>query len=296
MAECYNKIWIEKQQIMVDCGKCLNCIQNKKREIALRAVQEMSDKKNIYFATLTYDELHIIQTKDGRTISKTQIRNYIKRVRQQMRRRGIDEKLIYVASGEYGEETKRPHYHVTIASDYMIADIIKNKWNEGNVHIEKGTKASIFYTVGYSEKKLGIDDWKYNDYSELQEPFIKRSQGQGKKWIEKNAERIGKENYYLNTVYGKMRLPKYYKDYLKETGRITEEDTEEIKKEVEKKYQMERDYLINKYGKKENGFISKANGKYYNEEFDEIVEKIREQQKQNAIAKIKIRKEKRKLL
>ena len=295
MAECYNRIYLKKQDITVNCGKCLNCKQNKKREYSIRAVQDFAEKKNIYFATLTYNNENAIATKDGLTISKTHAKNYIKRVRQQMRRDGINEKLSYFMSGEYGAQTQRPHYHITVGTDYRLGGILKEKWKYGDVKIEKGTNASVFYTVGYSDKKMGVDDWKYNNTS-LVSPFHKFKQGIGKNWIDKNKDKITKDNYYLNTNYGKMALPQYYKDRLyKVHETITDKDRQEIKKEVMKKLDKEKRYLINKYAKNDKPIIYN-NGEVTSKNLDEIVEGIRGQIKEKAIAKLRLRKEKRTLI
>jgi len=45
MPDCYNKIILKDKNIEVPCGKCLNCLNNKKKEKALRFIQEMNDYK-----------------------------------------------------------------------------------------------------------------------------------------------------------------------------------------------------------------------------------------------------------
>ena len=45
MADCYNKIILKEKNIEVPCGKCLNCLNNKKKEKALRFIQEMNNYK-----------------------------------------------------------------------------------------------------------------------------------------------------------------------------------------------------------------------------------------------------------
>lgn len=93
MADCYNKIYLKDKDIEVECGKCLNCIANKKKEKALRLIHEMNDFRYKYFITLTMDELNATRCKDGRTeVRKKDLTAYIKHLQYWAKRYSCSEK------------------------------------------------------------------------------------------------------------------------------------------------------------------------------------------------------------
>lgn len=234
MSKCYNPIMIkvknrEDYKMIVDCGKCINCKQKKKREVAMRMVHESTNKKNAYFITLTYKtgEAPIINKR--LSISKEDARNYIKRIREQLRREKINEdgSFKYIFAGEYGGETNRPHYHMVATSNKEIAHILKKKWKKGEVNIQKVISvASIYYTAGYTEKKVGTQIKKDTENS-----FHKMSQGNGRDWLFKNRDRFRNENQqFLRTGKGIIALPMYYKNKLLK-WRIHDEEMKERQRE-----------------------------------------------------------------
>ena len=72
---------------------------------------------------------------------------------------------------------------------------------------------AISYTTGYSIKKIG----QTKKEREI-EPFVKWSRGLGGEWIKEKitAKAIKPDNYYVETIAGKSRLPKYFKKMIKE--------------------------------------------------------------------------------
>lgn len=63
-----------------------------------------------YFLTLTYNNEHL--PKCG--IFKEEIQLFLKRLRIKLDRLNISHNLRYVAVGEYGSKSKRPHYHMIL--------------------------------------------------------------------------------------------------------------------------------------------------------------------------------------
>lgn len=219
MAECYNKIYIAKYDIEVECGKCLNCIENRKKEAVTRAAVEMKDYINKYFVTLTYNDLNAEIDENGFTkLNKKHVKQYIESLQYIQKRHYRDEykleknKLKYIICGEYGERaTKRAHYHMIIMTNIYIERYIKMRWKYGNVKMEriKDIRA-LSYTAGYTAKKIG----KKNKDREIQ-PFLKWSKGLGKRWIEEKKDKITAKNYFVETIAGKNRLPRYFKNKIK---------------------------------------------------------------------------------
>lgn len=217
MAKCYNQIYIAKNDILVNCGKCLNCISNKKRDYGLRASVEIEKYPNKVFATLTYNEMEVpYKVKDEKiklSLSEEHARNFIKRVRQQLKRDFSGNEFKYFMAGEYGGDTERPHYHIVAGSNGAIASTIKNKWESGNVKLEKLiSRKAVSYTVGYTDKKI------YSKaYKGIEEPFHKFSVGMGKDWFYKQWQegKITAEHYYIETHNYIQALPIYFKNLIK---------------------------------------------------------------------------------
>lgn len=219
MAECYNKIYIKKLDIEVECGKCLNCIENRKKEAATRMALEMKNYTNKYFVTLTYDPLKSQYDENGFTVlDRKHVNAYVKAlqyVHKQHLGKPESKKMVYIVAGEYGEnKTQRAHYHMIIMTNIYIERYLRTKWKYGRVDIQKMRDIrAISYTAGYSVKKIGSKE-KDRKVS----PFIKWSRGLGGGWIKERivAKQIKPDNYYVETIAGKNRLPKYFKLKIKE--------------------------------------------------------------------------------
>ena len=81
-----------------------------------------------YFITLTYNDESLPRTKEGYpTLLKKQVQDYIKRLRnahvaylkKEQRKVHNEYKITgkpirYYAVGEYGSQTRRPHYHILL--------------------------------------------------------------------------------------------------------------------------------------------------------------------------------------
>lgn len=221
MSKCYNKIWLKNQKIWVNCGKCLNCLEEKKKEIGNRAVHDLEQYKMKYMITLTYDEINAVRNKYGETtLVKEHLNKYIKALQYVAKKYNFREtknSFSYVACGEYGAKTQRAHYHLVVGTNWYMERTFREKWKYGNVKIEKiKSVASIFYTTGYTAKKIGFNEKKFKN-KEI--AFLKFKRGLGENWIKRKIDerKITAENYYLETMMnGKIKMPTYYKNKIKE--------------------------------------------------------------------------------
>ena len=222
MAECYNKIYIKKLDIQVECGKCLNCIENRKKEAATRMALEMKNYINKYFITLTYAPLKAEYDKEGLTkLDRKHVNAYVKALQYIHKQHYIDKynkennKMVYIVAGEYAENnTQRAHYHLVIMTNIYIERYLRTKWKYGKVDIQKMKDIrAISYTTGYTVKKI-----KQGKQERETAPFIKWSRGLGLRWIKERiaAKEVRADNYYVETIAGKSRLPKYFKLKIKE--------------------------------------------------------------------------------
>ena len=97
MPECYQPIYLKQQNLIVACGKCLNCQTNKKREISLRASVEIDKYKYKHFITNTYNDFNMHYNCEGRpSLNREENINYIKNL-------DIAQKRHYRAEGREAE-------------------------------------------------------------------------------------------------------------------------------------------------------------------------------------------------
>jgi len=115
--------------MQVPCGGCLGCRLERSRQWAVRCVHEAKMHENNSFVTLTYDPENI--PLHG-SLDRKAFPGFVKRLRKRIADRTEGAGLRYFHAGEYGTNTRRPHYHAIIFG-YGFPD--KSKWTErhGNV-------------------------------------------------------------------------------------------------------------------------------------------------------------------
>lgn len=224
MPQCYNKIFLKDKNIEVECGKCLNCLENRKREAVTRFLCDTQDYKNKYFITLTYDPLKLdISDYDANGLTKLN-KKHVKAYREALvylhKRHYLEDytlegkKMKWVEAGEYGETaTKRAHYHLVLATNIFIERYIKTKWKWGNVKMERiKSAAAVAYTTGYTDKKYGDKKTK----REIG-PYVRWSRGLGKRWIHEAVAsgKVSEKRYFAENVLYKAKLPRFFKSEYK---------------------------------------------------------------------------------
>ena len=98
----FDKINLETEWI--PCGKCEGCRIDKANDWATRAYLESQNHAENCFLTLTYDNEHLPKK---RTLIKADLQKFWKRLRKHI----APKRISYLAAGEYGPATLRPHYH-----------------------------------------------------------------------------------------------------------------------------------------------------------------------------------------
>lgn len=97
--------------IRVPCGRCIGCRMNYSRQWAIRISHEAQiheqEGKPCIFVTLTYNDKYL---PTNESISKREVQLFLKRLRKYFTGRSIK----YYAVGEYGEQNRRPHYHLIL--------------------------------------------------------------------------------------------------------------------------------------------------------------------------------------
>lgn len=226
---------------------------------------ENRESTSAHFITLTYDAKNVPLTKTvRRSLCKTDLQKFFKRLRmnhsrlqQKIKSYGRKvEKMVYetapkpikyLAVGEYGGHSKRPHYHIILFN----ADVnqLQDAWKLGHIDYGQVSESSVGYTLKYLSKSCHIGKSHKDDRHPT---FAIQSKGLGsgyltqKKllWHQKDLE----NRMYLNIPGGqKIAMPRYYKDriyYRKEREQIAQ-------KALEKSLQELFDQAIKEWDEKE---------------------------------------------
>lgn len=132
---------LQDKIITIPCGKCEQCQISKANEWATRAYLESKQWEKNAFITLTYDNKNISK---NRSLCKKDLQNFWKRLRKTQK-----EPIRYLACGEYGRNTLRPHYHA-IVFNYFPNDAKFYKWNDEHQPLYTSKKLNKIWGNGYA--------------------------------------------------------------------------------------------------------------------------------------------------
>lgn len=190
----------------IPCGKCDGCAADRSLQWAVRMAHEAQMHDRNCFVTLTYQEA-------PEAINKKDVQDFIKRLRHHS-----DREIRYFACGEYGEKTRRPHYHAILFGEdflggaYDIDDrlygnrILDEIWGKGITSIGEFTMASACYVAGYVNKKLNDPD----TFS-----LMSKKPPIGRRWLDKNWEELSRSG--RTVINGQvLPVPKVYFDWKEE--------------------------------------------------------------------------------
>lgn len=142
--------------LQLPCGKCFGCRADRSLVWSLRMYHEASLSPRNSFLTLTYADAPPALVKDD-------LVKFIKRLRHSFDFR-------YFACGEYGDRTRRPHYHAvffgedfrddsfSVSSSLYSHPRVLDSWGHGHVAIADFSMAAACYVAGYVHKKVGDTD------------------------------------------------------------------------------------------------------------------------------------------
>lgn len=236
--ELYKKMIRQGRRLLLPCRKCVGCRLSKSREWANRAVLEQLYHEESWFLTLTYDDEHLppafpVDPATGEILSihstlvKRDLQNFMKRLRF-----NSGQKIRYFASGEYGSETYRPHYHLLLfglhlddleiinhsfdGTPYFVSDFISKCWPFGIHILGKVTWQSAAYVARYTMKKAthGYDP-RYYEVAGIEPEFqlVSRKPGLGRFYYDDHPELFDYSSFSVSTPSGgrKMYPPAYFK-------------------------------------------------------------------------------------
>jgi len=227
----------------IPCGKCLGCLTHRQLTWTTRADHESRLWRHNVFVTLTYDDEHL-----PRELNPRDLQLFIKRLRKARGLPALHEQpkphllaqdsrndkgetvrsLRYLACGEYGEHTERPHYHACLFNcgfedarpygKYQESDTLTALWGNGAAKLTPFTPATAGYTAGYITK-TGRRQYA-DEYGELRHPPFLRTSTKpalGKDWLEKNHTDI-RNGFIIQPGGQKSPIPKYYQRILQKTA------------------------------------------------------------------------------
>lgn len=178
---------MKTHNLLLPCGKCLGCKTKRAQEWALRSTHEASLYNHNAFITLTMNNEAV---HPAGFLEIEELQNFIKRLRERIRR---GSKLLqvetdkgsmrYLACGEYGSKTLRPHYHALlfnirftdarrVGRELKESDILNELWPHGQCKIGEVTEASANYVAQYTISKMSTPTWKDDEGTTRPEPFL----------------------------------------------------------------------------------------------------------------------------
>lgn len=213
MMQCISPVWIRSSRMSVPCGKCGYCLQNKRLDWAFRLEMEAKFCVSSYFVTLTYSDVNLpvvyCEGVGRPTLVKDDLQKFVKDLRY---RQGLysERPLRFYGVGEYGSQTRRPHYHIMLFDlDRSALFEVHKVWTKGSIDVGYVTPESCNYVCKYMITKEG-------DMPGVVPPFslMSRRPGIG------DAFRVRMFEFYRQ--YGKplvpvgngkyRRLARFYKD------------------------------------------------------------------------------------
>lgn len=253
-------VFHEKQRFRITgslslpCGQCIGCRLERSRQWAMRCLHESSLHQENAFLTLTYDDANM---PDHGNLCYRDFQLFMKR----LRKAGYNAR--FFMCGEYGEQTKRPHYHA-IMFGYMPADCLYysktgsdskiytseslNKfWRKGQVYVGDVTFESAAYVARYCLKKVtgqGADayykqlDMETGELIDMVPEFAHMSlkPAIGRPWLDKYSADVYPHDYVI--IRGqKVKPPRYY-DRVFEKGNLDDFDWIRARRELDAEIQL----------------------------------------------------------
>lgn len=206
-----------------ECRKCLPCRLNIGREKGIRALHEAKTHDRNIFLTLTYSDEHL----DSSRLNYSHFQDFIRALRDKQGHEP-ENKITYMVTGEYGEKTKRPHWHALLFN-YRPADEKSFRTTDRGDSIYKSANLELLWPFGFHEYgEITLDSAGYvgryaakklvhgKDQDHEFHPLHKTSSRRaiGRTWIEKHWEHTFRNGFIVLNGQ-KMKIPRYYVDWLK---------------------------------------------------------------------------------
>lgn len=200
----------------------------------IRCMHERALHLGAFFLTLTYSEEEL---PENGSLRPKDLSLFFKALRRRLKE---GERLRYFACGEYGDESKRPHYHALLFGPHLLdrvplpgsgeypawrSQAVADAWTRGIHELGTVTVASAAYVAGYVEKKLKqrmmhddpffVDQWTGEVVREQEFTRMSLRPAIGRMWL----RRFWRSVYPSDVVHlggREYRPPRYYDKWMDE--------------------------------------------------------------------------------
>jgi len=208
----------------VPCGRCVGCRVERARQFAVRAVHEAALHDASSFLTLTY-------AKSPLSLVPRDLELFWKR----LRRRFGYQRFSYIACGEYGERTGRPHYHACVfglwpddavlhrRGEYPLyrSPSLESVWGHGHCPFGTVTFESAQYVAGYiTQKVTGPEavgyyqavDPETGEIVPIEPEFMRSSRNPaiGLRWLDRFGDSDAWRHDQVVVAGAESKVPRYY--------------------------------------------------------------------------------------
>lgn len=218
---CYSPINIyqpyAKRYVTVPCGRCIACARRRRRNVAIRLVEEFKDKKNVqaYMLTLTYNEEHLPWATwesglnreiTAPVLNRRDMQLFLKRLRKYYKTyHDLELRIFYC--GEYGKSLSRPHFHAVVFCTHPIdREELRRKvtelWGFGYIVCKPCDSGAAWYVSKYVvDSTLESQRWK--NYPRCFRPFCQSPKHLGMAYVSETLIKRMKE-HLKNNEYDKI--------------------------------------------------------------------------------------------
>lgn len=242
MGKCLNPYYLRDMELQtpVPCGKCPECKKRRASAWSFRLMKEYERAESGSFVTLTYDNDNIPLSKNGfMTLNKRDLQLFFKRLRKLHGESNIK----YYAVGEYGENFKRPHYHIILFNANI--ELIHKAWKLGHVHIGTLTEASVGYTLKYMCKEKSTKLFARDDRAP-EKSYMSKGLGENyltPQMIQWHKNKPTERVYAVTSDSKKIALPRYYRNKI-----YNQEEAVLIQKSAHQQSEIQKEMEWQEYG------------------------------------------------
>lgn len=214
------------QNTALPCGKCIGCRADHAQAWAIRATHEAQLHDVNGFWTLTYSDDNLPKDRGLRPVDLT---DFWKRLRVGVLRHPhlwVGDSVRYLACGEYGSRTHRPHYHAIVfglvpkdlyrptPESLGTSATLEGIWGHGRIMVGTFNKGAAQYVAQYTIKQQQTERADEDGVC-LHRPFLRASRRPaiGLQWLAQYANDLS-EGFALADG-DKYKLPRYYRTRLK---------------------------------------------------------------------------------
>lgn len=192
-----------------------------------------------YFITLTYDEKHVRRIGKRLSLRFRDVQLFLKRVRKHKHY------AKYICVGEYGGQTKRPHYHMLLWTD-CPPERLEQFWQQGSIHFGTLSIASAMYTLKYIIQPKQKVEKDLDGRVMIEKTRAQFSKGLGLDYLTTAVYDWHTENYDRPVMWSvvdgnKVALPRYYKNKIFTKHQMQEEACKNYYKAMKEKRKLIRD-------------------------------------------------------